>query len=139
MATGEFKGAKLAILIADRIVTILRDDVPTIPWPGYWDLPGGAREPGESPEQCVIRETREELGLDFSAIELCWSRDYIIPSGVRDWFFVTEQPGLDPARVRFGQEGQKWRISGLDWYLGDPLVIPHQRDHLKDYLAVRKR
>ena len=29
-----------------------------------WDLPGGVVDPGESPAQCVVREVREELGLD---------------------------------------------------------------------------
>jgi ADP-ribose pyrophosphatase YjhB (NUDIX family) len=30
----------------------------------YWNVPGGGREPGESEEECVIRELREETHLD---------------------------------------------------------------------------
>lgn len=35
-----------------------------------WDLPGGVVEPGESPAQGVVREVREELGLDVAVHRL---------------------------------------------------------------------
>jgi 8-oxo-dGTP diphosphatase len=47
------------------ILLIKRD---TMPFKGYWALPGGRGEPGETVEQTIIREVKEETGLDVAIV-----------------------------------------------------------------------
>lgn len=50
----------------DRFLLQLRDDIPTIAYPGYWGFFGGHIEPGETPEQALKRELQEEISYTFT-------------------------------------------------------------------------
>lgn len=134
--TEPFLGAKLAILVGERIVTILRDDIPTIPWPGHWDIPGGAREGTETPEACVLRELEEELAIQLDASALIYKA-----RGTRKgrdvWFFAAEIPDFDESAVVFGDEGQMWKLADINWFLDEAHAVPHQKDNLRSYLSQR--
>ena len=70
------------ILLFDRnhrLIIYLRDDKPEIPFPNHWDLIGGHVEEGETPEQALVRETKEEIGLELK--QWCFFRRYECPAG----------------------------------------------------------
>ena len=134
--TEPFLGAKLAILVGDQIVTILRDDIPTIPWPDHWDLPGGEREPGETPEETVLRELWEELGIRLNESDLIY-RAKETRRQTPVWFFAAECPNFDPEAVTFGDEGQGWKLAPINWFLNEAKAIPHQVEAVKLYLKSR--
>ena len=47
----------------ERILISQRDEKSHLS--GFWEFPGGKREPYESFEDCVVREIREELNIDI--------------------------------------------------------------------------
>ncbi len=57
--------AACALVDADGRV-LLAQRPPGKPMAGLWEFPGGKVEPGERPEETLIRELREELGLAVS-------------------------------------------------------------------------
>lgn len=52
---------------------------------GKWDFPGGSVEFGERCEDAVVRELKEEFGIDIEVIELLEVVNHIIPEEKQHW------------------------------------------------------
>ena len=125
----DFVGCKAALFCGDAVLTCLRDDKPGLPWPAAWDLPGGGREGGESPEDCLLREVHEEFGLHLAPERLIWRR--IFPSMLDParlsvffggWITLTEIEA-----IRFGDEGQGWQMMPLPTFLAHVGAVPEMQ------------
>jgi ADP-ribose pyrophosphatase YjhB (NUDIX family) len=57
--------ASVALLRGDDVLLIQRARAP---YRLLWTLPGGRREPGETAEQCAIREVKEELAISIGGL-----------------------------------------------------------------------
>ncbi len=132
-----FSGAKIALLCEARLVVYRRDDKPSIPWPGLWDLPGGGREGDETPAACALREVEEEFGLALAPTRITWCRSYpsLTVPGQLAYFFAAPITEAETAAIRFGDEGQYWTMMTCADFLARESVLPQLQDRLRDYLA----
>lgn len=99
----------------------------------YWLLPGGGREDGESEEECVIREIREETGLEVRVERLLVERDSTHPNQVYAHYKTylctpisgEAQPGYEPefeASALYKIAEVRW-VELWDQSSWDPLLL----------------
>ena len=129
---------------AGRVLMQLRDDNPSIMFPGHWGLTGGAAAPGETPEQTARREVREETGVDldrFEPFRAYYFSDEPAPNARRkggkrtDYeLYLFHAPCTGPAEDLVCGEGRELRfftpgeLPGLD-------IAYNHRDVLDDFFA----
>ncbi|MCQ2597148.1 MAG: (deoxy)nucleoside triphosphate pyrophosphohydrolase [Treponema sp.] len=49
-------------------------------WKGWWEIPGGKLEEDETPEECIVREIREELVTEVKAEKILGVVEYDYPT-----------------------------------------------------------
>lgn len=57
-------------LFSEGKVLLVKRNPDALRFPNSWACPGGRAEKGETPEQTVIREVKEETNLDFEPTQL---------------------------------------------------------------------
>ena len=91
-----------------------------------WEIPGGKLEPGETPEQCIEREIREELATEVRAVREIGVVEYDYPN-----FHLTMHCIL--CTIVSGDlkllehEAAKWvtkeTLHSVDWLPADQLIL----------------
>ena len=75
-----------AVIMKNKKVLILQRNKDEEIFPNMWELPSGKKELLESSKKCLIREVKEETGLDIQIIIPTFIFDYQIekPNEIRD-------------------------------------------------------
>ena len=136
----DFTGCKIALICDGRILTILRDDKPTIPWPNLWELPGGGREGDESPFECVAREGYEELSIQLLKDDIVWSWIYpsMLDENKNSVFLVGKLTQEQFDSIVFGDEGQGYKLVRLEEFLASDRVVPQLQERVRDFVEEKR-
>ena len=95
-------------------------------WEGWWEIPGGKLEQNETPEQCIVREIREELATEVRAEKILGVIDYDYPT-----FHLTMHCILctiiSSELKLLEHESARWltkeTLRSVDWLPADQLIL----------------
>ena len=100
-----------------------------------WEFPGGKIEPGETPEEAIVREIKEELDTEVEVIELLDTVEYDYPN-----FHLSM--GCFICKIKSGDlvlkehEAAKWltkdTLGSLEWLPADMGLVGEIEKYLKE-------
>src|SRR5665647_1672302 len=116
----------------NKILLIKRN---TIPFKGYWALPGGRMDPDETIEQTIVREVKEETGLDVTIVR---KMGEYVEKGVKDEVEYEYYPTCFLVKPEGGEiKKQDSEIQEINLFnlseLPNPLAFEHDQ-MIKDYI-----
>lgn len=100
-----------------------------------WEFPGGKIEPGETPEEAIVREIKEELDTEVEVIELLDMVEYDYPN-----FHLSM--GCFICKIKSGDlvlkehEAAKWltkdTLGSVEWLPADMGLVREIEKYLKE-------
>jgi 8-oxo-dGTP diphosphatase len=111
-----------------KTLMVYRNKKPNDIHEGKWNGLGGKFEPGETPEECVIREIREESGLTIQKPKLCGLLMFPHFMG-NDWYVFVFTANDFPGELIDSPEGRlEWipdeEILNLNLWESDHIFMP---------------
>ena len=103
-------------------------------WKDYWEFPGGKMEAGESPEEAIRREIKEELDADIKVIRFLNTIEYTYPTFhliMHNYICKLKHSHLSLLEHEAAKFIGKTDLDNIDFLPADLLIL----EDLKKYLS----
>ncbi len=103
------------------------------PGKGMWSIPGGGVEVGESQEAALIREIKEETGIDVKVLSFIDTADIILrdPSGEIEYHFILNHYLCRAASFDIVPESSDTKVK---WFLPNSLPVENSHPAIIDLI-----
>jgi 8-oxo-dGTP diphosphatase len=92
---------------------------------GSWSTPGGHLEYGESPEQCTIRETQEEVGIEIGNVRFVAITNDIFKESGKHYITIWMQADHLSGEPRIAAVNEVAEVGWFNWEsMPTPLFTP---------------
>ncbi|MBI5808221.1 MAG: 8-oxo-dGTP diphosphatase [Ignavibacteriales bacterium] len=122
--------ATLCYVMKDsKTLMLFRNKKPNDVHEGKWNGLGGKFEKGETPEECVIREVKEESGLMIKNPKLHGIITFPMFDGKKDWYvFMFTVKDFEGELIDSNEGKLEWienkKLLDLNLWEGDKIFIP---------------
>ena len=100
---------KVMIQNADGRFLFIRRSQSSNHFKAQWEMPGGKMDPGETLSDCLIRETKEETGLDIAIDHVMGAAEGDIPAYRLAYLFLSAHVvGSEVIRLSDEHDDFKW-------------------------------
>ena len=108
---------------------------------GKWIGVGGKFEPGETAEQCVKREIREETGYEAGRLEYAGMLDFIYEGVESERIWVYTCSDFSGSQTECTEGTLRWieesKIMDLNLWEGDRIYLRQMLEHLEGQFHLR--
>jgi 8-oxo-dGTP diphosphatase len=94
---------------------------------GSWSTPGGHLDFGETPEQCAIRETQEEVGLEITDVRFIAATNDIFEASGKHYITLWMEGACLSGEPKIAADYEVAELGWFEWdSLPSPLFIPFE-------------
>ena len=111
-------GVGIIITRGEEVLLLKRKDVHGA---GSWSTPGGHLEFGESPEECAIREAKEETGVSITDVEFRAVTNDIFEESGKHYVTIWMQGKYSSGKAVINAA---YEMADVDWFAWDKLPKP---------------